>query len=355
MNAEAIACRASNRNQLLFDAESLLRSRDLSSALLAFDLAETSGAEADRCAAGRWQAYMLAGDFESAWLESDEIRRRGAPDPNRFWQGEDIIGKEVIVRCLHGLGDAVQFLRYAPLLRAHTVKCIFETPPALFELAPCFTGVDEVSTWGEQAPKFPPAWDSQIEIVELPYLFRTTISQLPLATRYLQLASHIMEEAALHAKSPSNLRVGVVWASGNWNPSRSVPLARIATLLRTNGCEFWNLQGGPARDQWSLLKSYGELHEAQSCAQSVLHLAALIAQMDLIITPDTLAAHLAGALGVPAWVMLERTADWRWMRDRNDTPWYPTLRLFRQEREGDWCGAVEQVRRALELEVRSRV
>ncbi|HKO17371.1 MAG TPA: hypothetical protein VJU82_00640, partial [Acidobacteriaceae bacterium] len=144
-------------------AEWLLECRKLAHAVPALNCAELRGASPDRCSAGRWLAAMLRGDFPAAWVESDAIRSRGAPDLNRFWQGEDIRGKRVIVRCLHGFGDAVQFLRFAPMLRALVSKLIVEVPPAMSEIARCFQGVDSVITWGEQAPAVPPQWDVQVE------------------------------------------------------------------------------------------------------------------------------------------------------------------------------------------------
>ena len=332
-------------------AEELLRRRELAPAERAFELAEWCGAGEDQCAAGRWLLAMLRGSFETAWQESDSIRRRGAPDPNRFWTGEDFTGKRVMLRCLHGLGDAVQFLRYAPMLKERAAKLIVEAPPALMELAPFFDCVDDVITWGELAPRVQPEWDVQMEIVELPYVFRTEIQDLPIATEYLRLPQHVLSSVVPRPSRADALRVGLVWACGEWNPTRSVPVQCLTPLVETEGCEFWNLQGGAARGEWKLLGRGARLHDAPELSNTVLRLAALIANLDVVITPDTLAAHLAGALGVPALVMLERAADWRWMHGREDSPWYPSLRLFQQRTEGDWCGVAERVRAALQQRV----
>ncbi len=327
--------------ETLGHAQDLLHQRQLDAAPEVFARAETLGADPDQCCGGRWLAYMLRGDFASAWAESDAIRERGTPDPNRLWQGEDLRGKRVILRCLHGFGDAVQFLRYIPALRSAAASLVVEVPPALVELAPCFTGVEQVITWGADAPLVAPEWDVQVEINELPYLFRTTAEELPLALKYLHLPNASLEEV-------SSLRAGVVWASGHWNPSRSVPFELLRPVLDCGGCEFWNLQGGSMRGQWSELPPRPHLHNAEACEHSILGLAATIAQLDLVITSDTLAAHLAGALGVPAWVMLERAADWRWQHGRDDSPWYPSLRLFRQSRDGDWAGVIAGITEALQ-------
>jgi hypothetical protein len=327
----------------LYRANELLDLRELDDAVRTFSKAEIEGAEFSLCCAGRWMAYMLQGNFASAWAESDTIRERGTSDPHRFWQGEDLSGKRVVLRCLHGLGDAVQFLRYVPALRSVAGSLDIEVPPALFELAPCFTGVHEVITWGAGAPPVPSVWDVQVEINELPYLFRTTAEQLPLATRYLHVPDASLRDNAPQATSPANLHVGLVWASGDWKPSRSVPFELLRPVLDCRGCEFWNLQGGNDRQRWSELSPCLHLHNAKNCDHSILSLAATIAQLDLIITSDTLAAHLAGALGIPAWVMLERAADWRWQYAREDSPWYPSLRLFRQNKDREWDSVIAHI------------
>src|SRR5437868_1139276 len=335
-------------------AQRLLESRKLTHAVSALDYAELLGAPSDQCSSGRWLAAMLRGDFAAAWRESDAIRSRGAHDPNRFWQGEDIREKRVILRCLHGFGDAVQFLRYAPMLRAMAAGLIVEVPLAMLEIASRFDGVDEVITWGERASTIAPDWDVQIEVVELPYIFRTQQEDLPLATNYLHVPPHVLHDVAPHPSALDSFRVGLVWSCGEWNPARSVPIELLRPLTHMPGCEFWNLQGGAPRELWNSLGPNTMLHDAKSSSDTILRLAGLIAQLDLIITPDTLAAHLAGALGVPAWVMLEHASDWRWMHTRSDSPWYPSLRLFRQPTAGDWLGCVRQMQSFLALLTRSR-
>ena len=330
---------------LLQQAEELLCARDAQHALAAFHAAEAVQADRDRCAAGRWIAHMLLGEFEAAWRESDAIRERGLPDPHRFWMGEAIEGRRVILRCLHGFGDSVQLLRYAPQLRAHSAKLIVEVAPAFVALARCFDGVDEVLTWGEQAPELTPEWDVQIEVAELPYFFRTHISDLPVASNYLHIPRSRDIVEAIGTRD--TLHIGLVWASGSWNPSRSVPLEMLRPLLLTPGCEFWNLQGGAAWEQATALGDLSNFHTDLECEHSLVRLARLVTEMDVVITPDTLAAHLAGALGRPAWVMLEHAADWRWMLEREDSPWYPSLRLLRQPGAGDWSSVIESIQHQL--------
>lgn len=337
----------------LVQAESDLHERRLAIALSGLSEAEILGADPDRCSAGRWLAQMLLGNFEAAWRESDLIRERETPDPHRFWLGEGLENKRVILRCLHGLGDSIQFFRYLPRLGALAKKLTVEVPPPMLELAPFFDGMGRVVTWGKKAPLIPARWNVQIEVNELPYIFRTQSSELPIAERYLRLPKDVLQPNELQRSDSGSIRVGVVWSSGHWNPSRSVPFDLLRRITNAPGCEFWNLQGGEARQQWSQLGPARHLHAAESCADSLLKLAAYAEQMDLVITPDTLAAHLAGALGVPAWVMLEHAADWRWQHGRSDSPWYRSLRLFRQPRAGDWHSVVHAVEAALHRQASS--
>ena len=332
----------------LSHAETLLDRRE-AGALEAFHLAEAGGADPDSCAAGRWMAHMLAGDFASAWQESDSIRMRGAPDPNRMWNGEPLEGRRVIVRCLHGLGDSIQVLRYAPQLGRMAAEVTFEVPPALLELAPCLQGMQRVITWGKLAPAEPVLCDSQVEVMELPYIFRTEMRDLPIAERYLHLPPSHRDTIGRAMGASYAPRVGVAWAAGDWNVSRSIPFSIFRLLLSEGGFEFWSLQGGAAQSDWDRLPSSAHLRDSACLGKGLLTPACVISQLDLVITVDTLAAHLAGAMGIPAWVLLQRAADWRWMSAGDTSPWYPSLRLFREPDAGGWAALIEQVREELRI------
>jgi hypothetical protein len=327
-------------NALLNTAEDLLDARSLNQVQRVFDEAEAQGADPDRCAAGRWMMAMLQGDFEAAWQESDAIRRRGAPDEHRVWQGENLAGRRVIVRCLHGFGDIVQFARYAPMLKQLAATVTWEVPPEMLQSASCFCTVDRVREWNQECGR---DWDVQLEITELPYIFRTTVSDLPIATNYIRLPRNIVHQVSRELGSNVAPRIGVVWVAGTWNQSRSIPLEALSPIFQVHGCEFWNLQGGPSR----YLDLEGEcgvsLRDSPACDQGILRLAAVISQLDLVVTVDTLAAHLAGALGIPVWLMLQHAADWRWMTDRSESPWYPSMRIFRQPRPGAWGDVVASI------------
>ncbi len=318
---------------LVENAERLLAQRFVRDADQCFARAERAGADPDRCAAGLWQCAMLRGDFEAAWRANDAIRARDAPDPHRFWQGEAVAGRRVMVRCLHGLGDSLQFLCYLPRLQEVAAHVTVEVAPRMVELARCLAGAVDVVTWGEGAPPVTPAYDLQVEVMELPYLFRTQLSELPVAEQYLQARA----PALLPART-AGLRVGLVWTAGDWNAARALPAALLGPLLQAAGCEFWYL--GTREPPVGMLV-------AEGARENLVTLAGVVLQMDVVITVDTLAAHLAGALGVRAWVMLQHAADWRWMDGRDDSPWYPSLRLFRQSVPGDWIGVVDWVAEAL--------
>jgi len=337
--ADVIELSAEN---VLRTAEELLATRRLDVAMRRFQEAERMGAVPDRCAAGRWQVHMLRGDFAAAWEESRAIRE-GGHDPNCLWRGEDVRGKRVIVRCLHGLGDAVQFFRYAPPLEAMAESVVWEVPPDLLQLAPYFRGVEHVVTWDGEEPTNKD-WDVQIESMELPCMFQTRLMDLPIVTDYLCLPRRLADSVHAGMGTASAPRIGLVWAAGEWNQSRSIPPELLSQVLETGGCEFWNMQGGPTQHADGL----DRLRDTKLCHSGVLALASVIEQFDLVITVDTLAAHLAGALGVEAWVMLQYAADWRWMMNRDDSPWYPSLRLFRQPTPGNWAAVLHAVRYALQ-------
>ena len=331
----------------LSHAEHLLALRRLPQALAAFADPHLAAAWPDSCAAGRWQCHMLLGDLAGAWVESDGLRQRGSPDPHRFWDGSPLHGKRVMLRCLHGLGDAIQFLRYAPFLESIASHLIVEVPPPLLELAPFLKGPHEVITWGENAPAIEPAWDSQIELMELPYIFRSTLADLPAPNAGL---SPSLADRSESPSTGSRPRIGIVWSGGSWNTSRSIPFTLLEPLLSTGShLSLFSLQPSTANAEWNAITDRCSLQPSDASLDAILPLARFIAGLDLVITVDTLAAHLAAALGRPTWILLQYQADWRWLHERSDTPWYPAARLFRQSVQGDWVSLIDRVRHELLL------
>jgi pentatricopeptide repeat protein len=320
-------------------AENLLAARQVKEALRLFDEAERMGFDPDLCAAARWNCHMLLGDFARAWRESEAIARRGKPDPHRFWDGRPLDGRNVILRCLHGLGDTIQFIRYAPWIRQRARSLIVEAQPLLKALIAHSDLADYVMTWGEPEP----FWDQQVEVVELPRIFQARLDSIPAEVPYLRAPASVL----LPAGQQAGLCVGMVWASSDYNPARSIPLALMARLFSVPRVRFFSLQAGPRRQELEPWRERVQnLYDEHAC---VLATARNVQALDLVITVDTMMAHLAGALGRPVWTLLPFASDWRWMLEREDSPWYPTMRLFRQTRPGDWEGVVERVARELRV------
>jgi len=286
---------------------------------------------------------MLDGDFDRAWQVVDEIElpRRERMRQARFrrrpheliWDGTPLEDRIVLIRCEHGLGDTIQFLRYAPLLRARSV--LVNVQPELRTLAASAKGVCRVLCPGEPAPQ-----DAvEIECMELPYALRTNVETIPREVPYVEVrpASLVRNRRGLH--------VGLVWSSGIYDPRRSAALADFRPIADIPEVTLYCLQQGPALSEADAVRLPMVMVSCHT--QKVEAAAAMMRALDLIITVDSMTAHLAGALAVPVWTLLRNDADWRWMRDRDDSPWYPTMRLFRQRRAGDWAQVVGQV--AVEL------
>jgi hypothetical protein len=326
---------------LLAKAELLLATRQLRSAISSFDQAEHLGADPDHCAGRRWTCHMLAGNYELAWQQSDAIRARAAADEHRVWDGTPLTGQRVMVRSVHGLGDAIQMLRYAPLIRRQASRLTLQLAPPLIELARSITAIDEVLPWAEESP-----YDVQLEITELPYIFRSTPATLPATIPYLYPSATQTKEAQSILGATSNTRIGLVWSSSAWDTTRSLPFHLLHPLLEArDDLDFWCMQ--PDSTEWNDYCYKSNRPPRRAGNYSVATFAACMAQMDLVITTDSFAAHIAGALGKPAWVLLKQQADWRWMIERADSPWYPTLRLFRQPTEGNWQALISLVTRGL--------
>lgn len=321
----------------------LLEARELREALKLYDAAERAGFNADECGGGRWFCRMLSGDFEQAWRESDSIAVRGAPDPNRLWSGRPLEGKKVIVRCLHGLGDAIQFIRFVSPLKASAARLFVEVPGCLVRLFQTIPEIDEVFSWDDPQAR-QPEWHEHIEVMELPRYFRATEDTLPARVPYL----FPPDTAAIsERKMPRLMRVGLAWSASVRNRSRSLPLRDLLPVLSTAGCQFVSLQKGLVEVGMQDVPPELRPQSIISEADDVQATASLVKQLDLVITVDTMVVHLAGALGKPVWLMLEERADWRWMMERADSPWYPTLRIFRQADSGCWGALAEEVAFAL--------
>jgi ADP-heptose:LPS heptosyltransferase len=295
---------------------------------------------------------MLAGDFKRAWIESDAVAASGG-NPGALWDGRPLDRGRILIRCLHGLGDAIQFVRYAALLKAAGSRIIVETHPELVSLMALMPAVDEARTWASDSIQ-PDEWDNQIEVMELPYAFRTTLATIPAPVPYFAIGERAMREARERLRLDKlRPRVGLVWASSGWNPARSLPIRQILPLLQCDA-SFYSFQRGPEREALHVLKMRRAVFDTAHCTSEIAGTAADLCHMDIVITVDTMIAHLAGALGRPVWVLLPFDADWRWMTDRGDSPWYPTMRLFRQSSPGEWSRVIDRIRHELQQTVHSQ-
>lgn len=330
---------------------SLFSRRRIEAAVKVFARAQSLGYDIDSCEAYRWQCRMLLGDFEQAWRISDRISSRRGPGPHALWDGLPFTDKRVLIRCLHGYGDAIQFLRYTRTMRRDASRIIVETHPEMVSLVERFPSIDEVTTWAEGRSPRREDWDRQIEVTELPRAFRTTLATVPAGIPYIDIGDGARARSALNLTSSgacrSLLKTGLMWASSMWNPARSLPLMSLLPVLDVPGCRFYSFQRGPRRKELFGIPRGFEIHDTSLHSPEIVDTAADLLNMDLLITVDTMAAHLAGALGKPVWTLLPWEADWRWMLNRSDTPWYPTMRLFRQPSPGAWEPVVEAVAREL--------
>ena len=299
---------------------------------------------------GDWLAAMRRGDYEGAWRATDRIealRRARQRQPGFAWRpeylrwdGTPLAGRSVMVRCEHGLGDTLQFMRFIPHLGAAHVHFMVQPPlVALLRGAP---GLGDVRDWWSDAPL--PPHDIDIEVMELAYALRTTPSTLP--PPYPHLAGKLPATAPL-PEDEGRLRVGLLWSVSDWGQERSVPLSVLAPLFGVEEVQFFSLQQGEAARDPLLQRLDIEILSPRTTRIEAA--AAAMRAMDLVICPDAMPAHLAGTLGRPTWVMLKHDADWRWMDAREDSPWYPSLRLFRQPRPGDWGAVAQQVAAALRV------
>jgi tetratricopeptide (TPR) repeat protein len=288
---------------------------------------------------GGWPKY------EYRWLCTEHIQRSPEILARPQWNGETSLrGRTILLYAEQGLGDTLQFCRYVKLIATGDVRVILLVQPPLVSLLRTLEGVTEVIGWGDELPPF----DYQCPLLSLPLAFKTDLATIPAHVPYLHIdAGHAMRFAGLLGPR-TRPRIGLAWSGKSAHPNdhnRSIPLADLAQLLSCQA-QWVSLQKDvrPA-DQPTLVAS--ELLDVSSELEDFSDTAALLSQLDLIVTVDTSVAHLAGALGKPTWVLLPFAPDWRWLTGRTDSPWYVTMRLFRQPVPGDWASVIRDVKTAL--------
>lgn len=288
-----------------------------------------------------WIHYMRKGEFGKAWEFSDKVLKAGLNrdyhhTPRHFqciWNGTPLNGKKVLVRCYHGLGDTIQFIRYIPLLEKIAARVIVWAQPALISLLEQVEGIDQLLPLHDGIPEA--EFDADVEIMELPYVFRSTLETIPDHVPYLTV------DPKYSSTGRDRFSVGIVWQAGSWNQSRNVPFSLLKPWFQLKGISYYILQENAISAGWE--DGFG-IYPGDFDLYSY---ARVIAGLDLMITVDSMPAHLAGALNRPVWLMLSAEPDWRWMENRDDSPWYPSMRLFRQERAGEWEAVADKVKEQL--------
>jgi len=296
-------------------------------------------------------ACLLTGRFQEGWREYEwRLKLRGGPE-GRFrrpvWEGSSPEGLRILLTAEQGLGDAIQFVRYVPLLAGRGAVVYLECAWRLAPLLRSVRGLAGIVPAGS----VPPDFDVHLPLLSLPRVFGTDLGDIPAEVPYLEAPREGIERWRRWIRRRSaGLSVGLCWASnaqGKNAAARSMRLERLAPLGRIPGLTFFSLQRGPQAAEAAQPPGGMRLEDLEAEAEGILDTAAAIAGLDLVISVDTMVAHLAGALARPVWTLLPFAPDFRWMLERSDSPWYPTMRLFRQPAPGDWDAVIGEVAREL--------
>jgi tetratricopeptide (TPR) repeat protein/ADP-heptose:LPS heptosyltransferase len=304
--------------------------------------------------------HLQQGNFRAGWSEYEDrwgttygVRfRRKFVEP--LWKGEPLEGSRILLYAEQGAGDTLQFVRYVPLVAARGGKVVLEVQSSLHRLLASTPGAAEVIRRDEALPEF----DWQCPLLSLPLVFGTELDTIPAKIPYVHPDPAQVEQrrerlGAARAERRCNgnsLRIGLAWAGSPLHPYdlwRSISLEQLAPLTNVEGATFYSLQVGQQAQQAKQLGARVQLIDLQDELKDFADTAAVVANLDLVISVDTSVVHLAGAMGKPVWILAQKSADWRWLLEREDSPWYPTARLFRQSTLGNWQEVVSQVEEAL--------
>jgi tetratricopeptide (TPR) repeat protein len=302
---------------------------------------------------GEAACRLLTGDFRRGWELYEarwEIEPQKSHKPNfsqPMWRGEDLSGKTILLHGEGGYGDTIQFCRYVPLVAARGGRVVLRVLKPLQDLLGSLAGVSQLVANSDPLPDF----DLHCPLGSLPRTFGTELGSIPSDVPYLPVPAESRAKWAERLGPKNRLRVGINWAGNpayHHDAARSIGLAPLLPLLQVQGVEFFSLQKGLRPGDGDLLRRHPQISHLGDDTDTFDDTAAVIAALDLTISSDTAFAHLAGALGKAVWVPLCHVPEWRWLLDREDTPWYPTMRLFRQTTVGDWSHVVQRIRTALE-------
>jgi len=287
--------------------------------------------------------WLLQGDFERGWPGYEwrwrlpSMRRKAPSGPT--WDGTSRPGGTLLLEAEQGAGDAFQFIRFAPLVARQGTRVLVECLETLVDVLASCPGVDQVFPAGAAR-----AYDAYVPLMSLPRFLRTTVASIPADVPYLRAGAELVRRWRQRIGRAPGLRVGMVWQCKNLmpeDPARSVPLPIAAGLGAVPGVSLFSLQKGPGTERLEFAPC--PITDLGSAFDTYADTAAAIANLDLVVSVDTSVAHLAGALGVPVWVALPFASDWRWLLRREDSPWYPGMRLFRQSEPGNWSEVFERI------------
>ncbi len=288
---------------------------------------------------------LLEGDYNAGWPRYEIRHRRPTPGLRAFvepqWKGEPLNGSRILLHAEQGLGDTLQFLRYVPMVAAAGGQVLLDVPETIRRLAAEIPGVFAVTATGEPIPPF--EW--QCPLMSLPLAFGTTVGSIAANVPYLRVPEDALRSAGKLVWPRPGMRVGLVWGATTRHfedSDRSIPLGELEPVLGIKGVHFFSLQAGPQAGQ--LEEMQAPVTDLRENILDFADTAALVTNLDLVISVDTSVAHVSGALGKPTWILLPFASDWRWLIHREDSPWYPTVRLFRQARPRDWGSVIDRVR-----------
>ncbi len=317
-----------------------------------FDAAVALDPELAEAHLSRAHELLLCGEYAAGWKEHEwrwKVKALRAPMPEfrqPLWDGVALPEKTLLLHAEQGLGDTIQFVRYASLAAQRCGTVILECQPEIAGLLRTTPGLSRVVARGEPLPAF----DAHLSVMSLPRIFDTTVDSVPWKGPYIRADPRRIEHWRGLLAPGARLNVGLAWAGRpqNWDDrKRSIPLAECAPLFGLAGLSFYSLQWGEGAAQISSLPAGMRIRDFGDAIRDFSDMAALIASLDLVISVCTSVSHLAGALGARTWLLAAYAADWRWLLERDDSPWYPSVRIFRQRRNGDWPGVIERVAGAL--------
>jgi tetratricopeptide (TPR) repeat protein/glycosyltransferase involved in cell wall biosynthesis len=329
----------------------MLSEKNFNKALRYFDIALSTNDDNPDIHYNKSHIYLLEGEFDKGWREYEwRVKRKDFPKRNLskpiLSNEHQVDGKTILVYDEQGIGDSIQFARYLSLLKEKNAKIIFECYDVLMCIYKNFNFIDRLIEHNNEEPKI--EYDYQISLLSLPNYFGTTLETIPGNVPYIFADNNLVNRWSEILNERENLKIGLVWRGrpthGN-DKNRSSSLKEFSVLFSIKGIKFYSLQKGEGINE--IDDFAGSIINLNDKINDLADTAAIISNLDLVITVDTSIAHLAGAMGKEVWVLIPYLPDWRWLIDRQDSPWYPSMKLFRQDKPKDWEGVLKNIDREL--------